>query len=138
MLGLVRVNPLCYYHRGIKCIAADDFDDLRTADIPFIFKGCDYIIIRLVCSDYEQHYRQMKNRGEGLIDFELLKKSSEKINKRAPLVNEVVIDVAGKSPEEVFQEARELIDSHKCLFEYEYEKPPMENFYSWVFANGLR
>lgn len=129
---------MCYYRRWVKCIVADDFDDLRSADIPIIFKGCDYIIIRLICADREQHRRQMVNRGEGLIDLELLEKSSEKINKRAPLVNEVIIDVAGKTPEEVFQEARELIDSHKCLLEYKYEKPPMEDFYSWVFANGLR
>ncbi len=129
---------MSYNRRWIKNIVADDFDDLRCADIPFIFKGYDYIMIRLVCSDHEQNYRQMKNRGEGLIDFELLEKSSAKINSRAPLVNEVIIDTAGKSPEKVFQEAVKLIDNHKCLFEYDYEKPPMEDFYSWVFANGLR
>lgn len=133
------VSTLVGYNRQwVKNVVADDFDDLRTADIPFIFKGYDYIIIRLVCSDYKQNYRQMKNRGEGLIDFELLEKSSEKINKRAPLVNEVIIDVAGKTPDDVFAKAVELIDNHKCLLEYDYEKPPMEDFYSWVFANGLR
>lgn len=129
---------MCYWRQGLKNIVADDFDDLRTADIPVVFRGCDYIIIRLICADYEQHYRQMRDRGEGLIDFELMKKSSEVIGKRSPLVNEVVIDVAGKSPEEVFGIARDRIDNHKCDFNYEYEKPPMENFYSWVFANGLR
>lgn len=128
----------CYRRRGLKCIVADDFDDLRTADIPVIFKGYDYIIIRLICGDYEQHYRQMRDHGAGLIDFELLKKSSEKINKRAPLVNELIIDVSGKSPNEVFRIACEHIDAHKCDFDYEYEKPPMKDFYSWVFANGLR
>lgn len=129
---------MCYNRNGIKSIIADDFDDLRTADIPVAFKGFDYIIIRLICSDYGQNYRQMQNRGEGLIDFELLEKSSEKINKRAPLVNEVIIDVAGKTPEKVFSIAREMIDAHKCRFDYEYEKPPKEQFYSWVYANGLR
>ena len=129
---------LCYNRNGIKNIAADDFDDLRTADIPVLFKGFDYIIIRLICSDYGQNYQQMRDRGEGLIDFELLEKSSEKINTRAPLVNEVIIDVAGKTPEEVFSIAREMINAYECRFDYEYEKPPKEQFYSWVYANGLR
>lgn len=129
---------MCYNENGIKSIVADDFDDLRTADIPVLFKGFDYIIIRLICSDYEQNYRQMQNRGEGLIDFELLEKSSEKINKRAPLVNEVIIDVAGKTLEEVFSIAVEMIDAHKSCFDYEYEKLSKEQFYSWVYANGLR
>lgn len=129
---------MCYNKNGIKSIVADDFDDLRTADIPVLFKGFDYIIIRLICSNYEQNYRQMQNRGEGLIDFELLEKSSKKINKRAPLVNEVIIDVAGKTTEKVFSAAREMIDAHKCRFDYKYEMPPKEQFYSWVYANGLR
>lgn len=129
---------MCYNENGIKNIVADDFDDLRTADIPVFFKGFDYIIIRLICSNYEQNYRQMQNRGEGLIDFELLEKSSEKINKRAPLVNEVIIDVAGKTPEKVFSLARRMIDAHKCSYDYKYEKPPLDEFYSWVHANGLR
>ncbi|MBD5130507.1 MAG: GNAT family N-acetyltransferase [Ruminococcaceae bacterium] len=127
----------CYNENGIKNIVADDFDDLRTADIPAVFKGFDYIIIRLICSDHEQNYRQMRDRGEGLIDFELLEKLSKKINKRAPLVNEIIIDVAGKTPEEVFSVAVEMIGAHKCC-DYEYEKPPKDEFYSWVFANGLR
>lgn len=129
---------MCYNKNGIKSIVADDFDDLRTADIPVLFKGFDFIIIRLICSDYEQNYRQMQNRGEGLIDFELLEKSSEKINNRAELVNEVIIDVAGKTPKKVFSVAREMIDAHKCSFDYEYKKPPTEQFYSWVYDNGLR
>lgn len=129
---------MCYNENGIKNIVADDFDDLRTADIPVLFKGFDNIIIRLICSNYEQNYRQMQNRGEGLIDFELLEKSSEKINKRAPLVNEVIIDVAGKTPEKVFSVARGMIDAHECRLDYEYEKPPKDDFFSWVYANGLR
>ena len=123
---------------GIKNVISGDFDDLRTADIPIVFKGYDYITIKLICNDYEQHYEQMKNRGKGLIDFELLQKNREKVNNRPLLINEYVIDVTGKSPDEVLQEAIDLIDHAETLLEYEYTKPPKELFYSWVFSNGLR
>ncbi len=123
---------------GIRNIVSGDFDDLRTADIPIAFKGYDYITIKLVCSDYRQNMEQMKNRGQGLIDFQLLQRSSEKINKRPLLVNEVLLDAAGKTPDEVLREAIALIEHTKTLREYEYQKPPKEWFYSWVMSNGLR
>ena len=94
--------------------------------------------MELVCSDYEQNYNQMKNRGDGLIDFELLKKGTEKIMNRPLLVNEFELDVAGKTPEQVLSEAIKLIDTAETVAEYDYEMPPKEWFYSWVFANGLR
>ncbi len=128
----------CYHEMGFCNIIGCDMDDLRTRDIPEEFCGYDFIILRLVCSDYQQNYEQMKNRGEGLIDFELLKNMSEKIGNRPPMVNEYVIDVAGKTPEEVCEEAVKRIDTAETLREYEYEKQPRELFYSWVFANELR
>ncbi len=129
---------MCYHKLGIKNIIADDFDDLRTRDIPEVFKGYNYITIKLICSDYQQNYEQMKNRGNGLIDFELLKKSSEKINSRSPLINEFVIDVAKKSSEQVLKEAVYLIDHAQTQLHYDYNKPSKDLFYSWVFANQLR
>ena len=63
---------------------------------------------------------------------------SQKITNRPRMVNEYVIDVAGKTPEQVFSEAVGLLDTVEALREYEYEKQPREMFYSWVFANELR
>ena len=80
----------------------------------------------------------MKRRGDGLIDFELLEHMTKKINSRPLLVNEFKIDVAGKSPEEVLNEAIALIDTTETKQDYAYEKPPKELFYSWVWSNGLR
>lgn len=37
---------------GIKNVISGDFDDLRTADIPIVFKGYNYITLKLICSDY--------------------------------------------------------------------------------------
>ena len=129
----------CFHNLGYKNIIASDLDDLRTADIPIVFKGTKFITIKLVCSNLEQIREQMKNRpNNGLIDYELQQKTNDKNLKRPPLVNEVEIDVAGKTIEQVLAEAIELIDTREPPLEYEYEKPPKELFYSWVFANGLR
>ena len=127
-----------FHELGIRNVISGDFDDLRTADIPVVFRGYDYITLKLVCSDYEQHYRQMKDRGNGLIDFELLQKSREKIDKRPLLINEYQIDIAGKTPDMVLGEAIGLIDRAETVRDYAYVKPPKEWFYSWVFSNGLR
>ena len=129
----------CFHKLGYKNIIVTDMDDLRTADIPVVFKGSNYITIKLVASDLEQIREQMKNRpNNGLIDYELQQKTNDKNLKRDPLVNEVEIDVSGKSIDEVLNEAIEIIETTEPLLDYEYVKPPKELFYSWVFANGLR
>lgn len=129
----------CFHKLGYKGIIVTDMDDLRTADIPIVFKGSNYITIKLVSSDLEQIREQMENRpNNGLIDYELQQKTNDKNLKRDPLVNEVEIDVSGKSIEEVLNEAIEIIDTTESLLDYECVKPPKELFYSWVFANGLR
>ena len=129
----------CFHELGYRNIIGSDIDDLRTADIPIVFKGSNFIAIKLVSSDLEQIREQMKNRQEGgLIDYELQKKTNDKNLKRKPLINEVEIDVAGKTIEEVLNEAIEIIDTRESILDYEYVKPPKELFYSWVFANGLR
>ena len=130
---------MCFHKLGYKNIIASDIDDLRTADIPVVFKGKKYITIKLVSTDPEQIRKQMENRPEnGLIDYELQEKMNAKNPKRDPLINEVEIDVAGKTSEEVLKQAIALIDTEIPLLEYDYEKPPKALFYSWVFANGLR
>lgn len=102
-------------------------------------KGTDFITIKLVCSELEQIQKQMKNRPDnGLVDFELQEKMNRKNLGWNPLVNEVEIDIAGKSIREVLEEAINIIESTPSLLDYEYTKPPKEMFYSWVFANGLR
>ena len=133
-------NSTWFLHElGYKNIIASDIDDLRTADIPIVFKGYDFIIIKLICHDLEQIQEQKKNRpNNGLIDYELQRKMNEKNLAREPLINEVELDITGKSVSEVLEEAIYIIENKQSLTEYEYEKPEKEQFYSWVFANGLR
>ena len=129
----------CFHKLGYKNVIASDIDDLRTADIPIVFKGTDYIIVKLISSDLSQIQKQMKNRpNNGLIDYELQEKMNDKNIKRKPLINEVEIDVAGKTIEEVLEQAVNIIETTCSKLEYEYEKPSKDFFYSWVFANGLR
>ena len=134
------VELLKYFHRkGIKNIIALDFNDLRTRDIPIIFKGTNYITLKLISSDYDKNKNQMISRGEnGLLDLKLLEVSTKKIMNRDLLPNEVIIDVANKTKEEVLNEAINIIDNYESKIEYEYEIPNKELFYSWVKSDGLR
>lgn len=127
-----------FHEMGIKNIIGSDFDDLRTADIPEVFKGYNYITIKLICKDLTQLHNQMENRKNGLIDYELQRKCSDKVNKRPLLINEVEIDVTNKTLQQVLDEAIKIIDNTETLIEYNYQKPEKDLFYSWVFSNGLR
>ena len=128
-----------FYNKGIKNIIALDFNDLRTREIPTIFKGKNFITLKLISSNYEQNKNQMLSRGEkGLVDLELLEVSTKKIIDRELLPNEVLLYIANKSREEVLKEAINLIDNYESKLNYEYKEPPKELFYSWVQSDGLR
>lgn len=129
----------CFNELGYKNVLGLDFDDLRTRDISEVFKGYDFITIKLISTNLKQIQEQMKYREEGgLIDYELQQKMNQKNLNRSPLINEFTIDVSGKDAEQVFQEAIEIVENAKNFLEYEYVKPPKELFYSWIFSNGLR
>ena len=123
---------------GIRYIVSGDFDDLRTRDIPAVFRGYSYITIKLICSDAKELRRRMEKREKGLVDFELQEKMAKKITERPLLVNEVLLDTAGKTQQQVLQEAIALVEQTECQMDYADQLPPKEWFYSWVFSNGLR
>lgn len=121
-----------FYNKGIKNIIALDFNDLRTREIPTIFKGKKFITLKLISSNYEQNKEQMIKRGnDGLLDLELLENSTKKIMNRELLPNEVLLDVAGKSKEQVLSEAISIINEYVPLLDYDYIEPEKEQFYSW-------
>lgn len=69
-----------FYDKGLKYIIALDFNDIRSREIPQIFKGTNFVTLKLISSDYEQNKRQMIARGsDGLIDLELLEISTKKL-----------------------------------------------------------
>ncbi len=134
------IELLKYFHnKGMKNIIALDFNDLRTREIPVVFRGKNFITIKLISSDYEQNKSQMLSRGaQGLIDLELLEVSTKRIMDRPLLPNEVVLDVAGKSKGAVLNEAIAVIDNYKSQMDYRYILPDKSLFYSWVQSDGLR
>lgn len=134
------IELLKYFHnKDIKNIIALDFNDLRTREIPIIFKGTKFITLKLISSNFEQNKNQMLSRGEkGLVDLELLEVSTKKIMKRELLPNEVLLDVANKTKEEVLEDAINLIDNYESKLDYEYTERSKELFYSWVQSDGLR
>ena len=89
-----------FYKKGYRNIIALDFDDLRVRSFPKLFKGYNYIILRLISSNYQQIKNQMEERhktGQGLYIPDGDSKSNEVIKNRPLLPNEVVIDVNGKN-----------------------------------------
>lgn len=129
----------CFNRLGYKNVIASDIDDLRTGDIPIIFKGYNFITLKLICHDIEQLANQMKNRTNGgLIDYDLQRNLNKKLLERPLLINEIEIDVTGLGEKEVLQKAIKIIENTESLLKYEYRKPPKEMFYSWVISNGLR
>ncbi len=134
-----KAMAFCFHKLGYKNIIISDLDDLRTADIPIDFKGYKYITIKLVCTDLRKIQEQMRNRPNGgLVDFDLQKKCNTKNISRKLLPNEYLIDVADMSKDDVLARALDILNHSVPVLDYEYQKPEKNQFYSWVFSNGLR
>lgn len=130
-----------FYEKGFRNIVALDFDDLRTRELPKIFKGYNFITLKLVSSNPEQIKEQMiyrHNTEGGLYDIDNVIKSNEKIRNRGLLPNEVLIDVFGKSKEEVLKEAINKIDNFTSLIDYDYELDDENNYQSWIKSKNLK
>ncbi len=134
-------NMLCqmdFFHRkGCRPIIALDFDDRRAREFPLLFRGSRFIILRLFSSDPRQIHRQMIHRRDhegGLFAPENVERSNAVISQRPLLPNEVRLDVAGKTKEEVFAEAVRIIDGFEPLLAYDYALPPEGDYLSWVLS----
>ena len=129
-----------FYDKGLRNIVALDFDDIRTRELPKIFRGFDFITLKLISSDINQIKQQMINRNEnegGLFIPEYVERSNNVIKSRKLLPNEVEIDVAGKLKEEVLTEAIRTIDAFKPKKDYVYELDDEHNYLSWVQSRKL-
>lgn len=129
-----------FYNSGLRNIIALDFDDIRTRELPVIFKGYDYITLKLISSDSEQIRQQMEHRKEtegGLYLPDYVDRVNAVIKNRKLLPNEKVIDIAGKTKEQVLQEAIHLIDGHQSIKVYEYVMDDASHYLSWVQSRQL-
>jgi len=129
-----------FHDRGLRNIIALDFDDLRTRDIPLVFKGSSFITLKLVSGDTDQIKRQMeyrKNHEGGLYAPETLNRTNAVIMGRKLLPNEIQIDIAGKTREQVLNEAIRIIDHFEPAKDYDYEPDDEHNYLSWVQSRRL-
>ena len=135
---VTRAMALCFQKLGYRNIIVTDLDDLRTREIPMAFRGFRYLTLKLICTDPAELQSRMAGRENGLVDYELQRKLSEKMLSRPLMVNEQLLDTTGLDEEQVLQKALEILESFKPETEYEYHLPPREWFYSWVPSRGLR
>lgn len=129
-----------FYDKGLRNIIALDFDDIRTRELPYIFKGYEFVTIKLISSDTEQTKQQMehrKNNEGGLYVPDYVERANSVIMNRKLLPNEVQIDVAGKTKEQVLEEAIKVIDGFKPITDYDYELDDEKNYLSWVQSRQL-
>lgn len=129
-----------FHAKGLKNIVMLDFDDYRTRELPQLFKGYRFIILRLVSSDLEQIKSQIIHRHEnegGLFDLNAVERHSERFLNRPLLPNEVKLDVAGMSKVDVLEAVEMIIDNHKPLLEYDYQLADEQNYVSWVQSRNL-
>ena len=129
-----------FYDKGHRNIVALDFDDVRTRELPQIFRGYKFITLKLVSSNAEQIKEQMiyrHNNEGGLYAPDYVERSNHVIMNRKLLPNEVQIDVAGKTKEEVFNEAIKIINGFDTKTNYVYELDDEHNYLSWVQSRKL-
>jgi len=129
-----------FHDKGFKNIIALDFDDVRTRELPLIFRGYQYITLKLISSNTDQIKSQMEyrhNNEGGLYYPDYVARANEVISQRKLLPNEVLIDVVGKSKEEVLREAIDTIDQYKPLLQYNYDLDEEKNYLSWVQSKKL-
>lgn len=129
-----------FYDRGLRNIVALDFDDIRARELPQIFKGYKFVILKLVSGNPGQIKQQMlyrHNHEGGLFAPDYVERSNYVIMSRELLPNEVQIDVAGKTKEEVFYEAVNRIDQFDPLLDYRYELDDEHHYLSWVQSRQL-
>ncbi|MBR4554664.1 MAG: AAA family ATPase [Ruminococcus sp.] len=137
-------NVLCqieYFHNtGFRNIIVNDFDDLRVRELPVLFKGHRFIVIRLCSSDPEQIKVQMihraKNEG-GLYAPEGVGRLNALISSRPLMPNEVKLDIAGKTAEQVLGEAMDLLEGFEPELDYDYMPGDQRYYHSWVHSRGL-
>lgn len=130
-----------FFHRkGYQYIFVLDFDDIRARELPRRFAGCRYLILRLISSKPEQIKRQMEHRHQnegGLYVPQRVERTNQVIRSRPLLPNELMLDVADKTKEEVLEETIHLIDDFCPKLQYDYEEGPEEHYLSWVQSKNL-
>ena len=135
------LSQIRFFHdRGFRNIVALDFDDIRARELPLLFRGSDFITLKLVSGDPEQIKRQMLHRHQnegGLFAPERVERCNEVIRRRKLLPNEVLVDIAGKTKADVLAEAIRIIDGFHPDKDYAYVPDDEHHYLSWVQSRHL-
>lgn len=137
----VMLQTRFFHERGCRPVIALDFDDVRARELPLVYRGKRFLIVRLVCSEDGQILRQMERRRQhegGLYAPEWALRANEVIRSRALLPNEKVLDVAGKSPEQVLEEAAAIMETFVPETDFTYMLDDEKHYLSWVQSRGLK
>lgn len=125
---------------GLHNIVILDFDDLRARELPLLFRGQSFMILRLISGDIKQILSQMEHRRDnegGLYAPQMAESISRKHLTRPLLPNEVSLDIAGRTKEQVLEEAYALVQGFEPKLDYEYGLDDINNYFSWVQSRGL-
>jgi hypothetical protein len=114
------------YKNEMQNAVVAGFDDPRAEEIPLLFKGFHFLILKTVCSDERVMADRMEEMPEGEKTMQI-RRNRENLN-RPELVNEIRLDTAGLSETEVLKKALELIEGTESLTEYGLEGPGRETF----------
>ncbi len=130
-----------FREQGCRPVIALDFDDVRVRELPLIYRGERFLILRLVCGDEGQIIAQMERRRQhegGLYAPAWALRANEVIRSRALLPNERVIDAAGKTPAQVLAETAAIIDGFAPDTDFAYTLDDEKHYLSWVQSRGLK
>ena len=78
-----------------------------------------------------------KNNEGGLYRPEYVERANSVIKSRKLLPNEVMVDVSGKSKDNVLKEVIKIIDNFKPLKKYAYKLDNKNHYLSWVQSRNL-
>ncbi|MCR5122595.1 MAG: AAA family ATPase [Ruminococcus sp.] len=132
-----------FAEKGFKNIVILDIDDVRTREIPSLFRGKSFIILRLFSSDIGQIVSQMEKRRAnegGLYDIDLARRLNAKMSRRPFLPNEVGLDISGKNQKQVLDDSLAIMGDFVPLTDYEYDPDDVDikDYCSWVWSRGLK
>ncbi len=137
----VMLQARFFHEQGCQPVIALDSDDVRVRELPLVYRGERFLILRLISSDEGQIIAQMEHRRQhegGLYASAWAIRANEVIRSRTLLPNEKVIDVAGKTPTQVLAEAIVIIDSFTPDMEFAYTLDDEKHYLSWVQSRGLK
>ena len=98
-----------YVRHGYRNIIVDDLQDHRIQQVPHVLHDVPFQIVTLIVSDPSELRRRIVSRKDGWQDIDAAIAWNKSVMDRTCVDREQKIDVAGKSPAAVLQEALQVL-----------------------------